>query len=310
MGARRCRTAVDATPGWHDDRVSDQPGGTGAVFRRVSPARQVLTLFGDYWWYADEPMPSGALVSALGDLGVKEAAARATLTRLTRLELLVSDRVGRRTTHRLSARAASIIAEEAQWLEVFGRVESEWDGVWSVLAFSIPESQRARRHSARSRLKWLGYAPLYDGVWISPLDTAREAMAQLRELDVADVTSMRARLETSMSGGPQAAWDLDAARREYDIFAAELERTTALTGAAALAERSRLMLTWQRFRSLDVGLPREVLPEGWPRVSVRRLFAQRYDDLGPEAEDRMRVHVGAISPDLVGTVRMRRLLVD
>lgn len=267
----------------------------------------MLTLFGDYWWDADEPMPSGALVSSLGDLGVKEAAARATLTRLTRLELLVSDRVGRRTTHRLSRRAASIIAEEAAWLDSFGRVEPEWDGLWSVLAFSIPESQRALRHTARSRLKWFGYAPLYDGVWISPLDTAAEAMAQLRELDVADVTSMRARLQTSIAGGPQAAWDLDAARREYDGFVGELGRGNGLGGAAALAERSRLMLTWQRFRGLDVGLPREVLPEGWPRVSVRRMFAQRYDTLGPAAEDRMREHVGAISPELVGAIRMRRL---
>jgi phenylacetic acid degradation operon negative regulatory protein len=287
--------------------VSGQAGGTGAPLRRVSPARQVLTLFGDYWWEADEPMPSGALVAALGDLGVREAAARATLTRLTRLELLVSDRVGRRTTHRLSTRAAEIIAEEAAWLESFGRVEQSWDGLWSVLAFSIPESRRALRHSARSRLKWLGYAPLYDGVWISPLDTAAEAMAELRDLGVDDVTSMRASVETSAPGGPQAAWDLDEARREYGRFAAELSDTSELTGAEALSERSRLMLTWQRFRGIDVGLPREVLPDGWPRVAVREQFARRYDDLAPEAEERMRAHVGAISPELVGAIRRRRL---
>lgn len=252
-------------------------------------------------------MPSGALVSALGDLGVKEAAARATLTRLTRLELLVADRVGRRTTHRLSSRGAEIIAEEASWLETFGCVEASWDGLWSVLAFSIPESRRAVRHSARSRLKWLGYAPLYDGVWISPLNTAAEAMTELRELGVADVTSMRASVESSLPGGPQTAWDLGEARREYDALESELVGAREQTGAAALAERSRLMLTWQRFRGLDVGLPREVLPDAWPRTAVREQFARRYDDLGPEAEDRMRTHVGAISPELVGSIRTRRL---
>jgi len=273
----------------------------------VSPARQVLTIFGDYWWDVDAPMPSGALIGALGDLGVKEAAARATLTRLTRLELLEQDRVGRRTTHRLTPRAATTIAEEARWLNAFGRVEPEWDGLWSVLAFSIPESQRALRHTARSRLRWLGYASLYDGVWISPLDTAAEALAELKDLHVADVTSMRARLETTMAGGPQSAWDLDAVRAEYDHFADRFAGTRELTGADALAERSRLMLAWQRFRGLDAGLPLAVLPDGWPRVAVRRMFAQRYDGLGPAAEERMREHIGAISPELADRVRVRRL---
>ena len=287
--------------------VSDQVGGSAAPLRRVSTARQVLTLFGDYWWEADEPMPSGAIIAALGDLGVKEAAARATLTRLTRLELLVSDRAGRRTTHRLSSRAAQIIAEEAAWLDSFGLDESRWDGLWSVLAFSIPESRRDVRHSARSRLKWLGYAPLYDGVWISPLDTAAEAMAELRELGVEDVTSMRASVETATPGGPQSVWDLDDARREYRAFELDLADSPLREGAAALAERSRLMLTWQRFRGIDVGLPREVLPENWPRVAVREQFARRFDDLGPEAEARMRDHVRAISPELEDAVKVRRL---
>lgn len=200
-----------------------------------------------------------------------------------------------------------IIADEAAWLDSFGLDESRWDGMWSVLAFSIPESRRDLRHSARSRLKWLGYAPLYDGVWISPLDTAAEAMAELRDLGVEDVTSMRASVDTTTPGGPQSVWDLDEARHEYRAFDAELADSSPREGAAALAERSRLMLTWQRFRGLDVGLPREVLPEEWPRVAVRERFARRYDELGPEAEARMRDHVRAISPELVGAVKTRRL---
>ncbi len=275
--------------------------------RRASPAREVLTLFGDYWWDVDEPMPTGALIAALGDLGVKEAAARASLTRLTRIGMLASARSGRRTTLRLTPRGDAIVAAEARWLTTFGRVEPEWDGLWSVLAFSIPEARRATRHSARSRLKWLGYASLHDGVWISPRDTVADALAHLRELDVPAVTWMRARLETSIPGGPQSAWNLDAIRRRYEEFTDDLGRGDEPRGAAALAERSRLVLTWLRFRGLDVGLPGELLPQDWPRVMVRRRFAQRYDRLGPEAEDRMRRHVGAISPELARAVRARRL---
>jgi phenylacetic acid degradation operon negative regulatory protein len=276
----------------------------------VSPARQVLTLFGDYWWDVDEALPTGALIAALGDLGVKEAAARATLTRLTRMELLVPSRIGRRTTHRLSPQGRATIDAEAEWLTTFGRAEPEWDGWWSVLAFSIPESRRATRHSARSRLKWLGYASLHDGVWISPFDTADQAMTELRTLGVDTVTAMRAQLKTSTAGGPQSAWALDVVRREYDRFVRDLEQADGLRGAAALAARSQLMLTWLRFRSDHVGLPGELLPEDWPRLSVARRFAERYDELGPEAEGRMRLHVGALAPELAASVRARRLAID
>src|SRR6187431_2741318 len=102
----------------------DGPEASGA--RRMSPARQVLTLFGDYWWSVPDPMPTGALVAALNDLGVKEAAARATLARLTRLGLLVQSKAGRRTTHRPSEWAQVIVDEEARWLDTFGRVDLEW----------------------------------------------------------------------------------------------------------------------------------------------------------------------------------------
>jgi phenylacetic acid degradation operon negative regulatory protein len=274
----------------------------------MSPARQVLTLFGDYWWGVPDPMPSGALVAAMIDLGMKEPAARASTARLTRAGLLIQEKVGRRTTHRLSERAAGIVAEEAAWLDRFGRDDPQWDGLWTVLAFSIPERQRALRHTARSRLKWAGFAPLYDGVWISPSDSAAQTMAQLQELGVESVTVMRASLETSAPAGPQGAWDLAAAAALYDSFRSELEAVPApASPAVALAERSKLMLTWQGFRGVDAGLPIELLPPAWPRFAVRRLLAVRYDELGPLAEERIRQHVGAIVPELAAAVTRRRL---
>lgn len=282
------------------------PEAAGA--RRMSPARQVLTLFGDYWWDVSAAMPSGALVAAMIDLGMKEPAARATTARLTRTGLLVQEKAGRRTTHRLSERAAEIVAEEAAWLDRFGSEDPEWDGLWTVLAFSIPEARRALRHTARSRLKWAGFAPLYDGVWISPSDSAAQTMSQLQDAGVESVTVMRASLETSLPAGPQGAWDLASAASLYESFRAELESVApTATAAEALAQRSRLMLTWQGFRGVDVGLPIELLPPAWPRFDVRALFAARYDDLGPAAEERMRQHVSAIAPELAAAVTSRRL---
>jgi phenylacetic acid degradation operon negative regulatory protein len=91
------------------------------------------------------------------------------------------------------------------------------------VTFTIPEAQRAVPQT-RSQLSWLGFAPLYDGVWISALDAASQAKEKLVDLDVDDVTSMRASLDTMIRGGPQSAWDMDAALRRYAAFDAELGR--------------------------------------------------------------------------------------
>jgi phenylacetic acid degradation operon negative regulatory protein len=67
------------------------------------------------------------------------------------------------------------------------------------------------------------------------------------------------------------------------------------------------MLAWQEFRTIDVGLPAELLPAEWPLRSTRRLFVERYDALGPAAEERMRAHIAEISDGLSGLVTSRRL---
>ena len=286
-------------------------GPVGPGIRRASPVRQVLTIFGDYWWNVDEPLPTGALVAALGDLELKEAAARATLTRMAKSGLLSVERVGRRTSHRLTDRARAIVAEEAAWLDAFGLKEPEWDGLWTVLAFSIPEAQRATRHLARSRLRWLGFAPLYDGVWISPRDHAGEAMAQLRELEIADVTVMRANVDTSIQGGPQSAWDLASVAQHYREFADAVGATGAKAEGAppvsAFVDRTRLMLRWQAFRVLDDGMPSELVPLDWPRVPVRRAWSTLYNRLAEPAEEYFRGLLLAIEPGLAELVTKRRL---
>lgn len=287
--------------------LAEDAAGT-PEFRRVSPVRQVLTIFGDYWWGVDDALPTGALVTGLTDLGLKEAAARATLARMVRGGLMEAERAGRRTTHRLTPRALAIVDEEAGWLESFGLIEPAWDGLWTVLAFSIPESERSSRHVARSRLRWLGFAPLYDGVWVSPRDRASAAMSELRELGVGDVTAMRATLQTTVAGGAQSAWNLDDIADEYRRFASTMESELPREPVAAFAERMRLMLGWQSFRLLDTGMPAELVPGDWPRVATRRAWAHRYNELGEAAESRLRAVVGEIDAGLAERVTRRRMM--
>ncbi len=279
--------------------------------RRNTPAHQVLTLFGDYWWEAPEPLPTGALIAGLTDLGVKEPAARAALARLVSQGLLETTKVGRRTAHALSAHGDAVVRDEGSWLAAFGSHESVWDGLWSVIVFTVPETVRSQRHEARSRLRWLGYAPLYDGVWISPSDTLARAEQALAEAGVSDVTTARASLHMSDPAGPLRAWELDAVRHSYAEF---LRRADAvepdLDPRQALVTRVGLMLSWQTFRQSDPDHPAEILPPDWPRRGARSRFAETYNRLGDAAEMRMREHVERIAPELVDHVSSQRLRTD
>jgi phenylacetic acid degradation operon negative regulatory protein len=272
------------------------------------PPRLLLTLLGDYWWQRTESLPSAALVALLAEFGVSDSAARAALSRLTRNGLLVTSRGGRRTFVRLSPRAAQILDEGARHIFSFGLASEPWDGLWSLLAFSIPEQDRAVREALRKQLRWLGFAPLYDGLWLAPRDQVAEVVALLADLGVTTATAFRATAVPGPrpDGAPQRAWDLDELRARYDGFVAvaeELhERAAAgqISPVEALVARTRVMDAWRAFPAMDPDLPAELLPPEWPRAAARELFIATYDLLGPLAAHRVRQIVARYSGDLAG----------
>ena len=183
----------------------------GAAAQR--PPRLLLTLLGDYWWQRTEPLPSAAIVALLAEFGVSDSAARAALSRLTRNGLLVTSKTGRRTYSRLSSRAAAILDDGARRIFSFGAASQPWDGMWSLVAFSIPEDNRAARDALRKQLRWRGFAPLYDGLWVSPRDHAAEVIGYLKDLDITTGTAFRATSVPTDGEIPARAWDLDGLRR-------------------------------------------------------------------------------------------------
>jgi phenylacetic acid degradation operon negative regulatory protein len=302
-------TALPAAAGaqpWAAEFASDEVADMwlGGVAQR--PPRLLLTLLGDYWWRRTEPLPSAALVALLAEFGVSDSAARAALSRLTRNGLLITSKHGRRTVVGLTERAARILDDGGQQIFSFGTSSQPWDGCWSLVAFSIPERNRAARDSLRKQLRWLGFAPLYDGLWVSPRDHAAEVISQLAGLGISTATAFRA---TTVPGGdpdglPQRAWDLTSLREKYDGFIARTQRLRERTLAgrvspvAALVARTRVMDEWRAFPGLDPDLPAELLPAAWPRATARELFTTTYDLLGSLAAHRVWQIIARYSPEL------------
>ncbi|HEX6470134.1 MAG TPA: PaaX family transcriptional regulator C-terminal domain-containing protein [Streptosporangiaceae bacterium] len=274
----------------------------------TSPQHLLLTLLGDYWYGRAEHLPSAALVAIAEEFGVSAVGARAALSRLARRGLLESSKIGRRTYYGLTEHAAEVLTEGAQHIMMFGVRTLPWDGGWTVAAFSLPEEQRDLRHVVRTRLRWLGFAPLYDGVWVSPRVSADAAERVLDELNVTGATVFR-----SASGirgrSPIAAWDLADLRTAYEDFIAKFEplltriRLGSVGTTDALLARTSVMDTWRVFPGLDPELPAEVLPADWPRARAREVFVEVYDTLGPLAEIRIRQVLAEFAADLAGFVR-------
>lgn len=294
----------------HPDPQPEGPASERVHLPRMQsgaqPQHLLITLLGDYWYGRREHLPSAALVRLLAEFGVTPVGARAALSRLARRGLLESSKVGRRTYYGLTERAAAVIVEGARRIFSFGTSSRSWSGQWTMAAFSIPEEQRDLRHALRSRLRWLGFAPLYDGVWVSAGDETAAATAVLKELEIGMATVMTAVLApgSPQSGDPLGAWDLGGLRRRYLEFAGKygplLERIGAgkVGASEALVARTAVMNEWRNFPNLDPDLPPELLPQPWPRPEARRIFAEVYNGLGPLALVRVRQVLSELSPEL------------
>lgn len=272
------------------------------------PQHLLITLLGDYWYGRRERLPSAALVELLAEFGVTAVGARGALSRLSRRELLDSERVGRRTYYGLTQKAVDMIVDGSRRILSFGADASAWDGHWTVAAFSVPEHQRDLRHALRSQLRWLGLAPLYDGVWVTHRPVAADVAAILAELDVPAATVFTA---TAGPGGrnPIEAWNLDGLRGDYenliDRFRPLVERARGgrVGAAEALVARTVLMDAWRNLPNLDPELPADLLPERWPRETGRALFVELYDGLAPLAQTRVRQIVARHDAALARLVR-------
>lgn len=276
------------------------------------PQHLIITLFGDYWWGNTEHLPSAGLVALVSEFDISATSARAALSRLGRRGLLTSSKAGRRTFYGPTPRTAEVMREGADRIFSFGADDAApWDGTWLVVAFSVPEEQRDLRHALRMRLRWLGFAALYDGVWVSPRADAGATEEAIRgcgvqQASIFRATSLYSAADAGLGRHPLSAWNLDELRRSYADFIQRFEPvyervvSGEIRAWEALVERTAIMDTWRVFPGLDPDLPAEVLPAGWPRRRAHEIFAQVYDSLGPLAEARFRQIISRYSPELAG----------
>ncbi|MGY1643572.1 PaaX family transcriptional regulator C-terminal domain-containing protein [Geodermatophilus sp. SYSU D00703] len=243
-----------------------------AATPHVRPQTHVLMFCGVHLTDPGVAVPTPALVDVLTRVGVGEHAARSTVSRMLRRGTLEGHRRGKRVLLSPSpaARAELTAGGERAWRSPVNRT---WDGQWTLLGFSLPESRRADRHVLRSRLQWAGFGMLQNGLWVAPRRVDVEAL--LRTVDVLDslkVFRARVAAPSQVTDLMDDAWDVAGIARGYTRFLERWDRPDPLPGATDdLARQLWLHGEWTLLARADPGLPIEYLPADWPAVRAEHV---------------------------------------
>ncbi|WP_246608031.1 PaaX family transcriptional regulator [Paractinoplanes toevensis] len=247
-----------------------------------SPAASaiMLTFLGDHVLDRDVCVYSGSVIEVLARAGVSAEATRSTLTRMTARGLLRRQRHGRRMYFGLTERSVRVLHDGSVRLWQTGAVNHDWDGTWTLLAFSLPGERQRERHDLRAALAWAGFGPVQGGLWIAPgtpeIESVRALGPHIR------VFHARADASTDVTEMVAGAYDLPALAARYTDFRTRWENAPELD---PLADKLHLVTDWLQIIRRDPRLPVAHLPLSWPAAGAQELFFRLNERLaGPASE--------------------------
>jgi phenylacetic acid degradation operon negative regulatory protein len=268
---------------------TNESGGDAAAARSARLRHLIVTVYGLYARHDGGWLSVATLIRLLADLGVDEPAVRSAISRLKRRGILLPRRHEGAAGYQLSAEALAILRDGDARIFRRGRAMPA-DG-WLLAVFSVPETERHRRHVLRSELARLGFGMVAPGVWIVPAhpgDTTAETLRRLELDSYADLFHADHLAFGDPAGKIRRWWDLDELERRYESFLRTHEPAMrrwehikdqsgpAGTQVEAFADYVRVLTDWRRLPYQDPGLPAELLPEDWIGIrAAEEFFALR-----------------------------------
>lgn len=247
--------------------------------RGLQPRALIVTTYGAFAREAGGWLSVASLIRLMAELDVDEPAVRSSISRLKRRGILEAARINGSAGYALSDQAREILAEGDR--RIFHRPVSRLSNGWLLAVFSVPESERERRHILRSRLAWLGFGTTAPGVWIAPAHLYDETRRVLERLDLAAYVNLfRAEYLAfaDVRNCVEQWWNLPELQRLYDEFQTAWQPVSARwrrrspDDGQAFADYILALTQWRRLPFLDPGLPAELLPANWHGSRAADLF--------------------------------------
>jgi len=257
----------------------------------------ILSVFGLYARSEDNWLSVASLVRLMSDLGLDERAVRSAISRLKRRGVLRPERHGKAAGYSLEGATLEVLAEGDS--RIFERVRAGAEDGWLLVVFSVPESEREKRHELRATLTRLGFGTAAPGVWIAPGNIADETRRTLERRGLSGYVDIFAGDHIAfgeLRSKVRQWWDLDELTGLYADFLRQyrpvLDRAAAegTTPAEAFQTYIPMLTQWRRLPYRDPGLPLRLLPPGWSGESAGLLFDELNKTLsGPAREHAMAV---------------------
>ncbi|MEV7124394.1 PaaX family transcriptional regulator C-terminal domain-containing protein [Streptomyces sp. NPDC093260] len=252
-----------------------------------APRSLIVTLYGAYGRFVPGPVPVAELIRLLAAVGVDAPSVRSSVSRLKRRGLLLPARTGQGAAgYELSPQARELLEDGDR--RVYAGAPCEDEG-WVLAVFSVPESQRQKRHVLRSRLAGLGFGTAAPGVWIAPARLYEETRNTLRRLDLDVYVDFFRGDHLGFAPTAQAVarwWDLAALAAQHEAF---LDRHAPVLRAwqeradtpPEEAYRDYLLAldSWRHLPYADPGLPARLLPADWPGARSAAVFRALHERL-------------------------------
>lgn len=255
------------------------------------PRALIVSVYGMYARELGGWMSVASIIRLMAELGVDAPAVRSSISRLKRRDILVPERVAGVAGYGLSAQARIILDEGDQ--RIFQRRQARLEDGWVLAVFSVPESERDKRHQLRSRLAGLGFGTVAAGVWVAPAHICDEARHVLQRDGLAayvDLFRADHLAFADLRSRVRQWWDLGRLQARYQEFLdlhgrvlAGYRRGRAVEDRQAFAHFVAALTDWRRLPYLDPGLPLEVTPRGWNGTRAADAFVELRERLGPPA---------------------------
>ncbi|MGV0737569.1 PaaX family transcriptional regulator C-terminal domain-containing protein [Mycobacterium syngnathidarum] len=258
---------------------------------RLSPL--IITIFALYARAEGNWTSVASIIALMADLGVDSPAVRSAISRLKSRGVLCSQRRGSTAGYTLSPATVAVLAEGDT--RIFEPVRATEDDGWVVVVYSVPESERDKRHALRSILTRLGFGTVANGVWIAPATMAQSVCDALRGADLATYVDLFTGQHLAYGDLPSKVarwWDLDHLSDLYTDFLRQYRSVLDEVTARAMSPQHAFqvyvpMLTqWRRLPYRDPGLPLRLLPPTWSGDDATALFDELNDHLRPLAHKR------------------------
>jgi phenylacetic acid degradation operon negative regulatory protein len=261
------------------------------VSEQHAPRSLIVTFYGAYGRFTPGPVPVAELIRLLAAAGVDAPSVRSSVSRLKRRGLLLPARTE-------AGAAGYVLSPDARQLlddgdrRVYAASPPE-DGTWVLAVFSVPESERQKRHVLRSRLAGLGFGTAAPGVWIAPARLYEETRHTLERLRLDTYVDLFRGAHLGYAPTAEAVarwWDLAGIAKQHEAFLDRHARVLRdwedrADTPAEEAYRDYLLAldSWRHLPYADPGLPAALLPPDWPgarSAAVFRALHERLRDAG------------------------------